>query len=360
MKKTAKKKKIKSKNNQKISLITVSLILFLVLFLLINQIKKPQNIIERAQTKPVCPKISISAYFSPGTLWNQAISFAPTVGIMKANNANGPGGKNVSLLSSINKAKSKGIRVLGYVDTSYTRKGTTTVESDVNLWRTEYGVTDIFFDQATNDAGHVGYYKILSDYVHGKTPGSIVAINPGTSTVEGYASVVDLIEIFESPYASYINSNPPNWVYKYPSSKFLNVVHTTPNEADMLKAVSLAKQRNVGYLYITDDVEPNPYDTLPTYLAQEVAAVNSGCSKAVNPQPTSKTPSPSSPAPTFVCLGACPTASVSQMPTAIPAISSTPVHPGQKPAPSNNSNLLANILQLIINLLNLILHLFGR
>ena len=41
----------------------------------------------------------------------------------------------------------------------------------------------------------------------------------------------------------------------------------------MLAAVTRGKQLNAGFMYITDDVLNNPYDRLPTYYKQEVAAL---------------------------------------------------------------------------------------
>jgi hypothetical protein len=37
--------------------------------------------------------------------------------------------------------------------------------------------------------------------------------------------------------------------------------------------VTLAVERNVGYVYVTDQTLPNPYAQLPSYWDQEVAAI---------------------------------------------------------------------------------------
>ena len=49
--------------------------------------------------------------------------------------------------------------------------------------------------------------------------------------------------------------------------------------------VALAAQRNVGYVYVTDQTPPNPYAQLPSYWDQEVAAI----SAAAVPEPGSVT-----------------------------------------------------------------------
>jgi hypothetical protein len=41
----------------------------------------------------------------------------------------------------------------------------------------------------------------------------------------------------------------------------------------MKKAVHRAAELKVGYIYITDDVGPNPYDRLPSYWDAEIEEV---------------------------------------------------------------------------------------
>jgi len=48
-----------------------------------------------------------------------------------------------------------------------------------------------------------------------------------------------------------------------------------PTVAGMNADLALAVQRNVGYVYVTDQDLPNPYAQLPSYWDQEVAAIDS-------------------------------------------------------------------------------------
>jgi hypothetical protein len=43
----------------------------------------------------------------------------------------------------------------------------------------------------------------------------------------------------------------------------------------MTRAVGLTEQRRAGYVYVTADMLPNPYDTLPTgtYWSRELASL---------------------------------------------------------------------------------------
>ena len=59
----------------------------------------------------------------------------------------------------------------------------------------------------------------------------------------------------------------------YSASRICLIYHTSKTTTDMQAAVTKGKKSNAGYMYITDDEMPNPYDTLPTYYQQEVAAL---------------------------------------------------------------------------------------
>lgn len=46
----------------------------------------------------------------------------------------------------------------------------------------------------------------------------------------------------------------------------------------MNNAIELAVKRNAGTIYVTDDVLPNPWDTLPTYWTNKLTAITTKCS----------------------------------------------------------------------------------
>jgi len=48
----------------------------------------------------------------------------------------------------------------------------------------------------------------------------------------------------------------------YPSERFWHLIYATA-EADLLDAIALSKQRNAGWIYVTDDTLPNPWNSLP-------------------------------------------------------------------------------------------------
>lgn len=224
-----------------------------------------------------CQKMFIPAYFYPGPLWNQAISDAPTVGTMVMNPASGPGSsQNPDYVAAVNNAQAAGIKVLGYAHTSYGARAAAEVKAEVDAYKAWYGVSGIFLDEVSSDPALIPYYQDLADYVRAAT-GTFVALNPGTIPAQGYMSVGDTVVVFEGTYNTYKTWSPPSWAGQYPASKFVHLVHATSGTTAMKNAVNWAHNRFGGNVYITNDVLPNPWDTLPSYWSNELTQINKSC-----------------------------------------------------------------------------------
>jgi chitodextrinase len=245
--------------------------------------------------------IGVPAYFnpngSPGSgYWTQIDQAGPAVGLAIANPDNGPGTAfDQGYANAVQAAASAGAHVIGYVDTGYfgttgrtTRGGLTTtaawttqVQGDVDNWYSwygSYGLSGIFFDDGLNDCGtnnaHVSLYQAVNTYTKQHHPGATTVDNPGTAADQCYASAADVLVMFEGTYASYTSWTAPAWeLASSTPNQFWHLVYNTPTRANMDNAVSLSKQRNAGYLYVTPDDLPNPWDTLPTgtYWSDEIA-----------------------------------------------------------------------------------------
>ncbi len=112
-------------------------------------------------------------------------------------------------------------------------------------------------------------------------PGSrahTVVINPGTMIDESFMQAADVVVTFEDTYANYTNgSYPPNpaWTTNYARWRFWHLVLSASTTADMQNAVTIARQRNVGYVYVTDQGPASAYQQIVTgaYWQAELAAV---------------------------------------------------------------------------------------
>lgn len=227
----------------------------------------------------------------PSSYWNQVIA-ANTYHNIDAiiNPADGVGNsKQSSYVTGISQLRSAGVGIFGYIYTEYGSRDINAVKNQVDTYQLWYGVDGIFFDEADNTQAHLSYYVDIYNYVHSKGM-SVVSINPGTSTIEGYMNASDNVCVYEtSPY----NTIPyPNWAKNYPASKFCALQYSSTRE-QMISFVADAKSKNIGYVYVNDDDLPNPWDTVPSYLAEEASLLaGSGTSSSATPTPTvNSTPS---------------------------------------------------------------------
>ncbi len=79
--------------------------------------------------------------------------------------------------------------------------------------------------------------------------------------------------MFESDNADYPGYSPSPWNLSYDAGHFANLVYDVPTAAAMQADINQAVADHAGNAFVTDDTLPNPYDTLPSYWDQEVAAI---------------------------------------------------------------------------------------
>jgi hypothetical protein len=217
-------------------------------------------------------KIAVPSYFYPGTLWTQLQNGAPAVSLSVINPGSGPGNaKDQNYDNTVNATRAKGIPVLGYVHTSYGTRDLSIVLAEVDTYYSWYNLDGIFFDECSNIPSHVDYYNTTYKYVKGMGGNAVVVINPGSLIPSCYASAGDIIMNYEGTYADYMNFKPMGWEYMYPASKFWHLVHGA-NQTQMQDAMKRSVTNHAGHIYVTPDVMPNPWDTLPdaTYWQQEL------------------------------------------------------------------------------------------
>ncbi|MEU9345891.1 spherulation-specific family 4 protein [Streptomyces sp. NPDC048278] len=254
--------------------------------------------------------IADPSYINPAgdpSTWNTLIgSPSDKVGIAVANVLNGPGSEPVAAWTDvIDRTHASGKRVLGYVDTGYlgqtgltTRLGSTAVadwvaqiEEDINAWYAMYGssVDGIFFDDGFNACGagneFPAVYEAVNQYEKVHHPGAMTVLNPGTVVPRCYEDSADILLTFEGSYDTYENGGYQalDWTPADPR-KIWHIIFGVP--ADKVSLVdATSRTRGAGYVYITDDVLTNPYDTLPSYWSAEEAAVPGGTSAVAAREP---------------------------------------------------------------------------
>jgi len=238
--------------------------------------------------------VLVPAYFDPatGSAWdslNQAAQRVPLIAIMNPNN--GPStSSDAAYRRALSALRNAGGQVIGYVYSSYTARAIGEVKTDIDRYDSFYTIDGIFVDEMTNDsnASHLAYYAELYRYIKSKRSSYLVMGNPGINTLERYlvTPVTDALVTFESNvgYTQYV---PDAWTQTKEATAFSHLCYSVAAPTTMTNYVLLAVARNAGYIYVTDDLGNNPWDTLPTYWDVEVSLVESLNRQAASNQPPS-------------------------------------------------------------------------
>ena len=209
----------------------------------------------------------------PADTWARAIATGGGQSFI-VNPASGPGtAVDANYRTVIARARAAGIPLAGYVHTSYGARSLTAVRTDINRWQTLYGITSIFLDEAAarvssrgNDRRLITYYRQLFTYIRGR--GGTVTLNPGVVPDQEYLTAADTIVTFEGSAAAYRGASFPRWTLDAANARIAHIVYGASG-AESSALVTRAHALGAGHISVTDDVLPNPYDSLPSYYEAE-------------------------------------------------------------------------------------------
>lgn len=231
-------------------------------------------IILTSNTALATTGIIIPLYVDPGKEWRsivQAKNSHPEVPILVVINPhNGPGpSQEIEYAKGISFLQSADISVLGYVHTNFAARSSADVMAEIDRYKEWYSVNGIFFDQMSNIVGNEGYYNILDDYSKSQGLGLTVG-NAGIDIPVGYFDAVDIVMLHDN-FGLPDSMTVERWATNYDRSNISIVSYGVypPNQAFVRDA-----SEHIGYIYMTDDVLPNPWDSLPTYFRGLVAMLD--------------------------------------------------------------------------------------
>lgn len=227
------------------------------------------------------PKLLVPAYFYPAgkglESWNKLIAGTDKATVIAiVNPASGPGTQvDPAYTLVIQQAQAAQVKLIAYVSTSYAQRSTADIKRDIDLWLQYYPtIQGFFFDEQSSDGAKADFYLDLATYARGKVRNAFIVTNPGIPCDEAYfaKNVADTICVIES--ANGLDQFvPPAWFAKYPAEKFYGLAYRIGKPNGMRTSIAAARKKRLGYLYITDDKLPNPWDTLPGYWQEELKAV---------------------------------------------------------------------------------------
>jgi len=217
--------------------------------------------------------LAVPAYFHPAVSpsdWQRLVGLAHMIRFVIINVHNGPGEVlDPTYLPVVEAFRAAGIRTVGYVDTNYGRRQPADIGRDVRTYRDRYRVEGVFMDQVSNGLDQLDYYAQCT--VAARTAGApFVVLNAGAEPHPGYVDLANVTVTFEGAWAEYAALRIPDWMHRYPSSRFCHLVHSLPHGC-FADGLDLAAKRHVGSVFLTDGRGSNPWDHVPPLLLAELA-----------------------------------------------------------------------------------------
>jgi hypothetical protein len=117
----------------------------------------------------------------------------------------------------------------------------------------------------------ISYYATLYAYARTERGLDLVINNPGTTCAEEYLArpAADVVCLVESG-KELSTFQPPAWANGYPSTRFAGAIFKIDDPAEMKQHLLEMVGKRVGYCYITDGKELNPWSRLPSYWEAEL------------------------------------------------------------------------------------------
>ena len=197
------------------------------------------------------------------------------------NPASGPGKETDRYYSElVARNAARGMKSIGYIRTGYGNRPVEEILAEVDAYHRFYSpVAGFFFDEvATKEQQHVDLMKQVYNYVKTKYPGNLVVANEGAElrmqSIAAYADIHITSEISADEYINRFYKPTGSWEHDPANSnRIWHIVYgAQPSQYDEI--IRLSRTRNAGWLFITSDVQTNPYDDLPADFADMVRKIN--------------------------------------------------------------------------------------
>lgn len=187
------------------------------------------------------------------------------------NPASGPGtGTSEAISDAIKKLKDAGAVVTGYVPTGYgTGKNASQVESMISAYDRFYPhmLDGIMFDEVSGSCAEFDFYKTVTNYAR-SLGYSYIRANVGGPACQSEIPLFNQTAVYEGagyPSESILASNTFYPKYSKDAIGFGATIHTEKTYDPRWLA---AATKYLKWVYITDQAEPNPYATFPSYFDQ--------------------------------------------------------------------------------------------
>ncbi len=240
-------------------------------------------------------KVIIPLYLFPGThpqVWQRVLDYKAVNKnidmVVIANPDNGDFTKvSNSYLKIIKDMNSTGIRVIGYIYTSYGERDINDVEANIDSWTQFYkdaGVSGIFFDEASSkdEKNYIDYYKELYSYTKANDY-SFIVLNAGSNIDNTYVDndVADMIISYEKPAQQLFTDK--HWTEEGKDTS-LGMLAYNMNDDDLNRSINIALQHHFKYIYFLNKFQndkQNRWGAFSKYLSLQAPYLDNSFTKIV-------------------------------------------------------------------------------
>jgi hypothetical protein len=147
------------------------------------------------------------------------------------------------------------------------------VLADINRYYDLYALSGIYLAEGPMEADCVpmeAEYHQFADAARGRDAHAYLAV--GTRFCPTYVYFFDLMVQFARNWQEYETYMSPSWMPANSPERFVHFVHSVPATAAS-DALSRVVANGAGWVFATDETDPNPWNQLPSYFDEEVRAV---------------------------------------------------------------------------------------
>ena len=204
----------------------------------------------------------VPLYKEDATLWDKLIGLNLDGLIAVVNPDNGVGTtKSTFYEDVINRLIIANKKPIGYVPTNYGSRNIDDVRAEIDRWLSFYpNIEGFFIDEVAGTPDKYTYYQSIYQYIKYKDNNLFVVFNVGAYPDESYFYIADNIVVYEGN----ITGLDKTLCDTHPDISSIIVYNATETQME-----DIIQNTSCQYVYITDDTEPNPYDTLPSYIDNE-------------------------------------------------------------------------------------------
>jgi hypothetical protein len=243
-----------------------------------GEIREPSAL--PAAEAPQRIKLLVPAYFYPGgdglRHWERLLASAAEAEIVAVVNPDSGPGKQVdeNYTAIVRRLRKAGARPIGYVSTRYGQRPLEEVKKDTSEWLRLYPeIQGFFLDEQASDASRIEYYLAASRHARATGVDTLIVSNPGTLCAPDYLArrATDVICVTEDHHEGGLRL--PAGAGSEASRRFAILLYGVERQEQMQQLARQVARSRIGYLFVTNGKQPNPWGHLPPWWDAEMEVV---------------------------------------------------------------------------------------